>query len=154
MEFTIEPPSFDRAAICVPILRALKDWFGIEEAVLRYATEIDSLPTLVAYGAVGEPLGFLSLKLHNPFSAELYVLGIRPEARRQGIGRALVGKAEAWLKEQGVEYLQVKTLGPSNPDENYAQTRAFYLSVGFRPLEEFTRIWDEQNPCLILIKKL
>ncbi len=63
-------------------------------------------------------------------------------------------RAQAWLKCQGVEYLQVKTLGPSSPDDHYEKTRAFYLAMGFRPLEEFRRIWDEANPCLIFIKSL
>ena len=58
------------------------------------------------------------------------------------------------MKTSSVEYLQVKTLGPSHPDENYASTRAFYLAMGFRPLEEFKHIWDEHNPCLIMVKKL
>jgi ribosomal protein S18 acetylase RimI-like enzyme len=50
--------------------------------------------------------------------------------------------------------MQVKTLGPSNPDPGYARTRAFYEALGFRPLEELKQIWDEQNPCLIMVKQL
>jgi hypothetical protein len=65
-----------------------------------------------------------------------------------------MNQAQDWLKHQGVEYLQVKTLGPSRSDENYDKTRAFYLAMGFTPLEEIPQIWDENNPCLILIKRL
>jgi len=50
--------------------------------------------------------------------------------------------------------MQVKTLGPSRPNEEYARTRAFYEVMGFRPLEEFPQFWDEKNPCLILVKRL
>jgi GNAT superfamily N-acetyltransferase len=81
-------------------------------------------------------------------------MAVRPEAHFRGLGRALVEAAEAHARGLGVEYLQVKTLGPSRPDENYAATRRFYTSAGFRPLEEFSRIWDEQNPCLVLVKRL
>jgi GNAT superfamily N-acetyltransferase len=81
-------------------------------------------------------------------------MGIKPEAHRNGIGQALMNEAKFWLKKQGVEYLQVKTLGPSNGDQNYAKTRAFYVAMGFRPLEEFKQIWNEQNPCLILVMRL
>jgi ribosomal protein S18 acetylase RimI-like enzyme len=49
--------------------------------------------------------------------------------------------------------MQVKTLGPSRPDEHYAKTRAFYEALGFRPLEEFKQIWDENNPCLVMVKR-
>ena len=99
-------------------------------------------------------MGFLSIKQHYPVSAEVFVMGIREEAHRRGMGRALLDQAQKWLKHQGVEYLQVKALGPSRPDENYAKTRAFYLAMGFKPLEEFPQIWEAGNPCLILIKKL
>ncbi len=96
----------------------------------------------------------LSLKQHTPYSAEVYVMAVLQEAHRKGIGRTLISSAEDWLKSRGVQYLQVKTLGPSDPDEGYATTRSFYEAVGFKPLEEFKQIWDEDNPCLIMIKKL
>jgi len=153
MEFAIESPLLGQSKLCEPILRLLPEWFGIEESILSYEKEIVSLPTFLAKSG-GQVLGFLSVKQHYPESAEIYVMGVRPEARHGGIGRALMQEAEAYLKSQGVEYLQVKTLGPSNPDPVYAQTRVFYLAMGFRPLEEFKRIWDEHNPCLILVKRL
>ena len=153
MKVTISGPHLNTSSLCTPILRALPAWFGLEAAILQYASEIDGLPTFLA--PRGEDvLGFLSLKQHYPFAAEMYVMGIRTEAHRQGIGRRLVECAQDWLREQGVEYLQVKTLGPSSDDPNYAKTRAFYQALGFRPLEEFKQIWDEQNPCLILVKRL
>jgi ribosomal protein S18 acetylase RimI-like enzyme len=137
----------------VPILRALPDWFAIEAAIVHYATEIDDLPTLLACAAE-RVIGFVSLKQHTPYSAEIYVMGVLPEAHRQGIGRALINQAQDGLKLRGVEYLQVKTLGPSHPDANYARTRRFYEAVGFRPLEEFKQLWDEHNPCLIMVKRM
>jgi ribosomal protein S18 acetylase RimI-like enzyme len=153
MSTNIEGPYFEKATVCAPILRSLPAWFGIEEAVVHYSTEIDHLPTLLACEAE-RVIGFLSLKQHTPYSAEVYVMGILPETHRKGIGRALINQAQEWLKSRGVEYLQVKTLGPSHSDENYAKTRAFYAAMGFKPLEEFKQIWDEYNPCLIMVKKL
>jgi len=153
MEFTLEGPLLGQSNLCEPILRLLPEWFSIEAAILNYEQEIDSLPTFLAKSG-GQVLGFLSVKQHYLESAEVYVMAVRPEARHGGIGRALMQEAEAYLKSRGVEYLQVKTLGPTNPDPAYAQTRAFYLAMGFRPLEEFKQIWDEHNPCLILVKRL
>ena len=152
-QFSIDGPFLGKGAICGPILHSLPTWFGIEEAIIQYTAEIDHLPTFLAYEA-GKVMGFLSIKQHYPASAEVFVMGIREEAHRQGMGRALLHQSQKWLKDEGVEYLQVKTLGPSHPDENYAKTRAFYLAMGFKPLEEFPQIWDAGNPCLILIIKL
>jgi ribosomal protein S18 acetylase RimI-like enzyme len=150
---TLSGPLFNQGSRCETILRALPDWFGMEEAIQEYTRAIDQLATFLARDN-DRLLGFLTVKEHNPYAAELYVMGILPEAHRQGLGRRLVAAAEAFLLKRGVEYLQVKTLGPSHPDPGYAKTRAFYLAVGFRPMEEFPQIWDENNPCLIMVKKI
>ena len=153
MNIMIEGPKLGKTAVCMPILRALPNWFGLEESLVHYADEIQKLPTFLAYEA-DEVVGFITLKQHNPYSVEVYVMGVLPEIHRKGIGRTLMEQSFVWMKEQKLEYVQVKTLAPSHPDEGYAKTRAFYTSVGFRPLEEFKQIWDEQNPCLIMIRSL
>jgi ribosomal protein S18 acetylase RimI-like enzyme len=153
VNYTITGPHFNISALCIPILRSLPDWFGIEESILQYSSQIEHLPTFLAKTSE-DVTGFLSIKQHNPFSAEILVMGIRSEFQRQGIGRKLLNVAQVWLRQQGIEYLQVKTLGPSNDDLNYAKTRDFYEAMGFRALEELPQIWDEQNPCLILVKRL
>jgi GNAT superfamily N-acetyltransferase len=137
-----------RSRLCESVLRELPDWFGIEEATAAYIRDVADLPTFAADGH-----GFLSIKLHTPRAAELYVMGVRPEHHRQGLGTALLAAAEDYLREQGVEYLQVKTLGPSWPDEGYERTRRFYEARGFVPLEEIHGLW-ERNPCLVMVKRL
>ena len=139
--------------MCETILRALPEWFGIEEATAQYIRDVDALPTFVAFED-GRAVGFMSVKQHFPQSAELYVLGVLPEMHRQGVGQALLSAVEAYLCEQGVAYLQVKTLSASHPDKEYAKTRAFYEGVGFKPLEEFPTLWDEANPCLLMVKSV
>jgi ribosomal protein S18 acetylase RimI-like enzyme len=153
MGVVIEGPYLGKSFVCSPILRSLPAWFGIEEDLVRYSTEIDHLNTWLACEAE-RVIGFVSLKQHTPYSAEIYVMGILLEAHRKGIGCALIDQTQEWLKSRGVEYLQVKTLGPSHKDENYAKTRGFYMAMGFRSLEEFKQIWDENNPCLIMVKRL
>jgi GNAT superfamily N-acetyltransferase len=138
----------DRSALCERVLRDLPDWFGIEEATAAYIRDVAKLPTF----AVGDD-ALLSLKLHTPRAAEVYVMGVRRDRHRQGLGSALLHAAEDYLRARDVELLQVKTLGPSHPDEGYARTRAFYEARGFVPLEEIHGLW-EHNPCLLLVKSL
>lgn len=152
MSLSIRPLRDGEAAECERILRALPEWFGIEEALVRYVTDIPRLETLIAESS-GEIAGFLTIKRHNPSSAEIHVVGVRPELHGRGVGRALVGAAEARLRADAVEYFQVKTLGPSRPNEHYERTRGFYRHLGFRPLEE-NDLWGDVNPCLILVKHL
>lgn len=153
MDYVIAGPFPGRAADCVPILRSLPEWFGIEEAILEYEREINLLPTFLAQ-AGGQAVGFLSLEQHYEHAAEILVMAVRREAQRCGTGRALIEAAEAHARRLGVEYMQVKTLSPSRPDEHYAGTRAFYQALGYRPLEEFPTLWGERNPCLLLVKRI
>jgi GNAT superfamily N-acetyltransferase len=144
----VEEPA-ERSRICREILGELPGWFGLPESNARYERAVADLPTF----AVGDD-AFLSLKLHSPNAAELYLMGVRPELHRRGLGTALLQAAEDYLRERGVDYLQVKTLGPSRPSERYERTRRFYEARGFVPLEELDGVWDENNPCLILVKHL
>ena len=151
--FQIRGPLTGMGAACEPVLRALPEWFGVESAVIQYRQDIEPLPTWVAW--VGDAVaGFMAIKCHNPYAAEILVMGIRPEYHRLGIGRALVQAGEAYLKDQSVLFLQVKTLSALRPDEGYARTRAFYFAMGFRPLEELSNFWDKDNPCLQMVKSL
>jgi len=139
--------------VCRLLLATLPTWFGIAESVEDYVAKADEHPTVVATQD-GEDVGVLTLVVHTPYAAEVYVMGVRPEHHRHGIGRQMLEVAESWLRERDIEYLQVKTLSPRHPDPGYAKTREFYFAVGFRPLEEFPELWQPENPALQMIKTL
>jgi len=148
-------------AIVDRLLRSLPDWFGIESAVAGYVAKAHELPTYLAWSAregstevTGQrPVGVLLMDRHFPESAEIYLMAVELALHRRGIGRALVAALEGDLAADGVELLQVKTLGPSQPDASYDRTRRFYSRLGFRPLEETHDLWPG-NPCLIMVKVL
>ncbi|MGM0405099.1 MAG: GNAT family N-acetyltransferase [Thermoplasmatota archaeon] len=142
-----------KSKICKNILEKLPEYFGIEEAVKDYVQKVRD-QFFVSAKVFDNPLGFIAIKEHNEFTSEVYVMGILEEFQGRGIGKRLIEEVETHLKSQGKKYLTVKTLSPSHPDEGYEKTRAFYRSVGFLPLEEFTTLWDENNPCLFMIKSL
>src|SRR5262249_54767667 len=86
-------------------------------------------------------------------AAEIYLMAVDRASHRCGVGRALVEALERDLRADGVRLLQVKTLGPTDPDVGYQGTRQFYTSLGFEPLEELVGLWPG-NPCLIMVKTL
>jgi len=135
------------------VLTALPGWFGIEQSVEEYVAVADRSPTVVV-AVDGRDVGFLTVVLHGPHSAEVYVTGVLPECHRRGVGGEMLRYGERALAAQGIEYLQVKTLSPSRPDEGYARTRAFYLAQGFRVLEEFPDLWGPENPSLQMVKRI
>ena len=152
-ELRLRDQSTGAGDTCRKILATLPTWFGIPASVEDYIARADRSPNVIA--SLGdEDVGLLTLVRHSPYAAEIYVMAVVPEFHRRGIGRALLGHAEGVLAAEGVEFLQVKTLAPSKPDEGYDKTRAFYEANGFRALEEFPDLWDPENPALQMIKAI
>lgn len=143
----------EKIKISTSILESLPDWFGIPESTQEYINVSSKLPFFTAMNE-SKPLGFISIKENNQYTAEIYVMGVLPDYHKQGIGRGLFNKVSDWSKENGYEFLQVKTLDESHPDVYYAGTRKFYLSMGFKPLECFPELWGKENPCLIMIQHI
>jgi GNAT superfamily N-acetyltransferase len=138
---------------CRRVLATLPTFFGIPESVEDYVAKAEE-STTVLVSVDGDDVGILTLVMHTPYAAEVYVMGVRPEHHRQGIGRRMLERAETWLRARDIEYLQVKTLSPRHPDPGYVKTRDFYFAVGFRPLEEFPDLWQPDQPALQMIKTL
>src|SRR5262249_45380835 len=118
------------------------------------------LPTYLAWPAeVGvaaeerQAVGVLLAVRHFPAAAEIYLMAVDRALQRRGVGRALVDALERDLRADGVQFLQVKTLGPSEPYAAYERTREFYRRMRFEPLEEIVGLWPG-NPCLIMVKTL
>lgn len=150
---SVQPHRQDPVAV-ERLLRSLPSWFGVESSLRQYVLDAAQLPSYLAAAADGDVVGALLVKRHTAHSAEIHLMAVDPGRHRQGVGRALLTAAEADLVADGVRFLQVKTRGPSRPDPGYEKTRAFYSACGFTPLEEILDLWDEENPCLIMVKTL
>ena len=153
MTVKISGPETSDVGGCEQVLRALPDYFGIEEALVQYLKDIETQPTFHAY-LDRSLVGFLTITRHTAGSAEIHVMGVLPKEHRKGIGSELVRTAEHFLIQDGVVLFEVKTLGEAHPDENYKRTRAFYRAQGFLPLEEISDFWGKGLPTLFMVKPL
>lgn len=145
----------NKGAICGAVLATLPDWFGIEAANAAYVRDVERMAMFAAFdGEANAPIGFLALEQHSPEVFENHVLGVRPQNHRQGLGRALMARAEAYARGHGARLLTVKTLAAAHPDAGYARTRAFYRAMGFFTVEELPTLWSAENPCLLMAKIL
>lgn len=138
---------------CAQVLARLPHWFGFPAVNAGYVAGLGRMPSWVA-SRNGAIAGFIAVEPRTAASAEIVVLAVAPELHRSGIGSALIAPAEAWLRERGFRFVYLLTLGPSDPDEGYARTRAFYAARGFSPLFESTAFWGEAQPALVLVKPL
>ena len=84
---------------------------------------------IVAVGASGVPLGWLHAHtaqlIESGFRAEILGLVVSPDARRAGIGRALVAEAERWAGSLGAEVVAVR----SNVARE--ESHSFYPALGY-----------------------
>jgi len=94
------------------LLRALPDWFGIEESVQQYVEDSRTKPTYLAVDRTSsDVLGVLVVTAHSAQSAEIHVMAVTPDHHRQGIGRILVTAFETDMAAAGVRVLQVEDSG-------------------------------------------
>lgn len=139
----------EKERIARTILADLPEWFGLPESTEEYIKNCKYLPFWAEFEQE-KAIGFISLKETSKHTAELYVMGVLKEAHRKGIGTRLFQAFYNYAKEQGYSFLQVKTVQEGHYEE-YDRTRLFYEKLGFKALECFKTLWDEWNPCLILI---
>lgn len=140
-----------KSEIVKEVLLDLPEWFGLLESTQAYIEQSKTLCLFVARSN-DETIGFITLKETSEDVCEINCMGIKKEYHGIGIGTKLQHEAEEFAKEK-YEFMQVKTVDEGHYTE-YNQTVAFYKSVGFKKMEVFPTLWDEWNPCLILIKKL
>ncbi len=139
----------EKGKICMEILEALPEWFEIPESRAVYAKESMELPFWADMEA-GIARGFIVMKETSDYVVEIYVMGVRKEYHRFGIGSKLFEAFYQYAKEQGYEFIQVKTVREGlYPD--YDGTNAFYQRIGFRELECMEGLWDEANPCQVYV---
>ena len=154
----IFPAGPDGPRLCEPVLRSVPEWFGIESATLKYIADTARMPTWVAMvdglaASERRAAGFITINRHFPESAEVHCIAVHKDHHGRAVGTALLRFVEGELRRDGVEYLQVKTMGPSKPTAEYAMTLRFYRSRGFTPVEEIHGLWPG-IPALVLIKRL
>ena len=123
---------------CDEIIASLPYFFGQPAGIRTCAEAVRSQRgwVVVESDAV---LGFLTVDYPLPASPEITWMAVHATARRGGHGRSLVERAVQDLAADGAEVLSVLTLAESQPEtgaDTYAGTRAFYRSVGFRPVCE------------------
>ncbi len=95
---------------------------------LARAVEGGDLEVLAAWSD-GRVVGVAVLSLRPNVSlgalfASIEDFYVRPEVRRRGVGRALLGAMEDLCKERGVSYVEVQTDG---------EAASFYEALGYEP---------------------
>jgi ribosomal protein S18 acetylase RimI-like enzyme len=83
-------------------------------------------------------------------SADLYWIAVDPSCQGLGIGRALLGEAEAWMAAAGRPRVYLETAGRAQ----YAPTRAFYLACGYHVAAELEDFYSPGDSRVTFLKVL
>ena len=139
--------------IASDILRTLPEWFGIESSIVDYCNASRNLPMVVIYSN-HKPIGFCTIKIEHAVNCNLNVLGILPEFHGLGYGTKLIEFIETYCKSKGIHFMSVLTLSSKSTNEPYKRTREFYTKCGFKEFMDLDELWDDNNPCILMLKKL
>lgn len=106
---------------------ALRAWLGArlrerDTVVLVHETPDGNLPALCLASLRTRPALFEETR-----RGEIEHLVVRPEARRRGLARGLVLRAQAWLAERGAARVELCV------DRANAEGRAFWSALGYDP---------------------
>ena len=71
-------------------MRSLPEWFGIEESIVGYRRDVEELESLVVR-VDDELAGFVTVKRHGDFAAEIVVMAVAKAHHRRGLGRHSCG---------------------------------------------------------------
>ncbi|MFC5288203.1 GNAT family N-acetyltransferase [Actinokineospora guangxiensis] len=106
------------------------DWRGDYAKLLAEAHKPQEGRVAAVAVVEGRIAGFVGYLLQkDERHGEIDIIAVLPEARRHGVGKALLDHALTALKAEGVDVVSLGTGG----DDFHAPARAFYESAGFTP---------------------
>jgi ribosomal protein S18 acetylase RimI-like enzyme len=135
----------------VRLLHGPEGWFS-ETGLAHLAIDLKFHRGWVAEHE-GRIVGFLTAFTYEGIG-HLGWMGVVPALHRRGIGRQLLGRFEAVMREAGISELEVYTLGDSVAYPPYVPTRAFYRALGFVAHRREKRSSEECPEALYLRKRL
>ena len=90
---------------------------------------------ILVYDRDGTPQGLCIVRidrappiLEETERAEITDLGVRPEMRRQGVGRLLVEEAQAWVRDRGIARIEIQVATGNR------EGQAFWRAIGYADL--------------------
>ena len=126
---TVQPAASEHAQAMAALVDSLKEWFT-PDVPAKVRAEAETSPGLVALDDDGALVGFL-IWGQKPHEYQIEWIAVARERHRQGIGRLLVSRLVALMRDAGVMRLRVDTVAPNVDYEPYAGTRSFYEACGF-----------------------
>lgn len=148
MNATVRPATEADSAAVIAIVRTC--WTAYPGVIFDLDDELPELKTFVShYEARGgrawvaeqdyRVVGCLAAAPEGSSAWMLCKLNVLPAARRRGIGRALVARAEAAARAGGATEMELWS------DTRFTESHTLYESLGYRRLPETRALHDRSN---------
>jgi ribosomal protein S18 acetylase RimI-like enzyme len=120
---------------CVEVVSSLPEWFSYPGALESVASAVSTQEGFVAVDE-GDVVAFVTTKPAFDETIEITYLAVHRDHRRSGFGRSLVRSVVRFGVVEGYQSVCLLTLGPSSESPYYAETVAFYRSIGLWQIKE------------------
>jgi N-acetylglutamate synthase-like GNAT family acetyltransferase len=132
---------------------------GVERATPSEVKELIRRGEMLAAHIDGRLVGCASLEPVNDSTSEVHFVSATPDSWGSGVGRALMGRAEALARSRGTRTLQLKLLVPSEGIHPLKeQLRDWYTRIGFSVVGSLTvaqvsrdAVAEMAQPCEFLV---
>ena len=121
------------------------EWRWTERRVRR---AIADPSTNVVIARFGQVVAGFALMQYRDDEAHLLLLGVNPQHRRQGVGRALIAWLEDTLRVAGIATIHAEVR------ESRAVARAFYAKLGFREAGVVPGYYQRTEAAVRIVKRL
>ncbi len=109
---------------------------------------LDPALTLFSARRAGRLLAIGALKVLEETHAELKSMHTAEDARRQGVGRAMLDHLVGVARDRGCRRVSLET----GSMEAFAPARALYASAGFSPCGPFGGYWPSPNSTYLTLR--
>ncbi|MBI4164773.1 MAG: GNAT family N-acetyltransferase [Acidobacteria bacterium] len=114
--------------------------------LMRFITERNSRTWVAESG--DDIIGFLIASLEAEDTAHIVTIDVVASSRRKGVGKALMGAAEDWAREQRATVLYLETA-----EGNIAAQR-FYRARGYLKVEKVVGYYSNGAAAWVMAKRL
>jgi ribosomal-protein-alanine N-acetyltransferase len=121
------------------------NWRWTPARVKRYVADPESMVLVVSRGGIMQ--GFAIMKFADD-AAHLLLLAVQPNARREGVGTALLKWLEKSCDTAGIAQVRLEVRASND------MAKQFYASLGYRLVGRMNAYYDSQEAAVVMEKSL
>ncbi len=125
-----------KESITLSVMHQLPLWFSPPEDIDYKAKTHRNYPFFAVLDQ-GQPVAFAAVKIHNPYTADIYNIGVLEPYHHQGLGHQLMQAILDWCAKENFVFLTVKPWMNLPTIRLMTAPALFTVKKGFSPWRYF-----------------